>query len=645
MTAPDQDPDAWRSDVEQGYGPAPAPGGVEGADISPGAPTRAQRDGFAPDGGAAADPERGVGAGNEAGGADSGGALAVRQSAPRDLELDRIAARFPLTDLGNAERFVLRHGADLRFCAELGWFRWDGRRWELLSEEKDKLPAPVMQLVFATVRAIKNEAVLVRESGLYEPCPDHFDDGARAAHEAAMAGRMDFVVKAATRGEREVLHSDKIAEWARASESAARMACIGVLAKSFAGIAVAVSDFDADRMAINCLNGTLRIARGNRKRSRAEIAAGKSEWHNVWTVKLTPHDRADLITKITRVEYRPRARSPVYDAFMATVQPDLVMRRFIAQWGGLSLTGNIGEQKLAFFYGQGRNGKGTWVEAVAWIAGDYAGSLPIESLLDNGKRRGDQATPDIARLPGVRFLRVSEPSKGAVLNEGLVKMVTGGDPVDARHLNKGLFTFLPEFKMTISGNNKPVIKDTSDGIWRRMQLVPWGVQIAADQVDRKLGEKLQGEGAGIFARLIEGLMDWAEHGLIEPDAVRMATSEYRDSSDDLGRFLRQVCIMGVDLPQRPFRVRKTDLHELYVAWAEQTGGFAMTSRQLTKAMKDKGFRDKHSNGDWWLNLRAAFDPQQVKEGDWTAMDDDSAVPREGIDSSGGGGLDYDPLGD
>ncbi len=92
------------------------------------------------------------------------------------------------------------------------------------------------------------------------------------------------------------------------------------------------------------------------------------------------------------------------------------MRRFILQWFGLSLTGDIGEQKLAFFYGSGRNGKGTAVEAVAHIAGDYAGSIPIESFLDNGiKRRGDQATPGLARLPGVRSFAPSSRIRGRYL--------------------------------------------------------------------------------------------------------------------------------------------------------------------------------------------------------------------------------------
>lgn len=247
--------------------------------------------------------------------------------------------------------------------------------------------------------------------------------------------------------------SSTIAAWAKTSEGAGKINVIAALAKSFPEIAIEPEQLDQDRMATNVRNGTLRLVRDKQKRSTAEIEAGKSEWHTTgWKVRIDKHDRANLITKLAQVDYRASAKAPEYDAFLDQVQPDPTMRRFIHQWGGLSLTGDVSEQKLAFFYGEGRNGKGTWVETIAALAGDYAGSIPIESFLDSGgKRRGDQATPDIARLPGVRFLRVSEPGRGASLNEGLIKMVTGGDPVDARHLNKGFFTFLPAFKMTISG--------------------------------------------------------------------------------------------------------------------------------------------------------------------------------------------------
>lgn len=536
-----------------------------------------------------------------------------------DDALDRACARFPMTDLGNAERFVHRYGQDFRFCAELGWFRWDGRRWLLLGEEPRALPPEVMQALFSTMRAIKNEAQLARASGeRVDPHPGLVGD-ALAAFERDQASKMDFVVD--FKRNVPVMYSDKLAEWARTSEAAGKIAAAGALAKSMERLVASVDDFDRERMAINVLNGTLRLERARRKRPEADVAAGKSEWHTPWVLRLHGHNRDDFITKLADVHYREGATSATHDAFLAVVQPKPEMRRFLAQWGGLSLTGFTGEQKLAFFYGGGSNGKGTWVETIARIAGDYAGTIKIQSLLDQGKKSGDQATPAIAKLPGVRFLRVSEPSKGAVLDEGLVKELTGEDPVDARHLNKSFFTFFPEFKITISGNNKPVIKDTSDGIWRRMQLVPWQADIPAAQRDKGLKDKLLAERDGIFAWLMRGLLDWKKHGLIEPEDVRLATSEYRDDSDTVGRFLRQTCEVGEDTRARPLRVRKGDLFELYQAWCHQTGSYEMAERAFSKEMAAKRFKDKHSNGAWWIGLQPTVLLEDIKNGHWTAADE------------------------
>lgn len=538
-----------------------------------------------------------------------------------DADLDRVCARFPMTDLGNAERFVHRYGNDFRFCAELGWFRWDGRRWLLLGEEPRALPPEVMQAIFATMRAIKNEAQLVRASGERPETPPYLAGEALAAFEREHAAKMDFVVD--FKRNHPVMYSDKLAEWARSSEAAGKIAAAGALAKSMTALVANVGDFDRERMAINVLNGTLRLEQARRKRPPEEVAAGKSEWHMAWVLRLDPHNRDDFITKLADVEYRPGAKSPAHDAFLATVQPKPEMRRFLAQWGGLSLTGFTGEQKLAFFYGGGSNGKGTWVETIARIAGDYAGTIKIASLLDQGKKSGDQATPAIAKLPGVRFLRVSEPSKGAVLDEGLVKELTGEDPVDARHLNKSFFTFFPEFKITISGNNKPVIKDTSDGIWRRMQLVPWEADIPAEKRDKALKDKLLAERDGIFAWLMRGLLDWKKHGLIEPEDVRLATSEYRDDSDTIGRFLRQTCEVGEDSRARPWRVQKRELFELYQAWCHQTGSYEMAERAFSKEVAAKRFKEKHSNGAWWVGVRPVVTLEDVKAGYWTAADEDA----------------------
>ena len=568
-----------------------------------------------------------------------------------DPEADLDCSRLPLTDLGNAERWVRRHGGNFRFCPELGWFAWTGTHWTLLSEEKDSLPAELIRSIMLTVRAIRNEAKLVEASGSSrdeESGRPHRRETALPKSWFEPAGRrewfddlpsLDFV--AASSSTKITMWSDKIAAWAKSSETGAMIGRMVKWIKGLPQIVVKPEAFDADRMAINVENGTIRLVRSNVKRSSDEVAAGKSEWKtDGFKVKLHRHRREDLITKLAPVKYSPTAKCPHYDEFIAKVQPIEAMRRFLHQWGGLSLTGDITEHKLAFFYGGGRNGKGTWVEAVAHMAGDYAGTIKIESLAESGsKRRGDQATPDIAVLPGIRFLRVSEPSTGLRLNDGLIKEWTGGDPVTARHLNKGFFTFLPSFKLTISGNNKPNIRDFSHGMWARVQLVPWDVTIPEEEIDRSLPDKLKKEASGILNRLLDGLLQWREGGLDVPEEVKAATRKYRSQEDQLGRFLAQCCEVGDD--PLAVRVNATELWNTFEAWVEATGAAEWKRRGFVAAMHDRQFEQKTSNGVWWLKvrLRDGVSAEAIKEGRWSVPDDDEEAPVPPVQGDDG----FDPL--
>lgn len=598
---------------------------LSGAGASPAPPAGAANDG------SVSGVSPGASQGGQGGQADDGGRIRVWPDPERDLACGRLA----LTDLGNAERWRIRYGADFRFCPELGWFAWVGTHWRLLSEEKDSLPAELIRSIMLTVRAIRNEAALIKASGtgagddgrvirIESALPRSWIDGEgrRTWFDALPA--MDFVASAS--GNKVTLHSEKIAAWAKSSEAGAMVGRVIKWIKGFPDVVVKPDAFDTDRLAINVANGTLRIVRNSVKRSSAEVEAGKSVWKvDGWKIRKDPHRRDDLITKLAPVKYAPAAKCPHYDDFIARVQPSAEMRDFIHQWGGLSLTGDIGEHKLAFFYGGGRNGKGTWVEAIAHLAGDYAGSIGVESLADSGgKRRGDQATPDLARLPGVRFLRVSEPERGMKLNDGLIKQLTGGDPVDARHLNKGFFTFLPSFKLTISGNNKPNIRDLTHGMWARMQLVPWSVTIPEEQIDRRLPDKLKEEASGILNRLIEGLLAWRENGLIVPEEVKDATRAYREDSDQLGRFLAQCCEVGDD--PLAVRVGATELWQTFEAWVEATGAAEWKRKGFVGAMNDRGFVQKTSNGVWWLKvrLRDGVTALDIKEGRWSVPD--AALP-------------------
>lgn len=465
-------------------------------------------------------------------------------------------AFYPMTDLGNAARFLDRYGADFLFVREWGFLAWDGRRWARDGAE-DRLERAIQ----SAIRAIVDEADTLRKS------PD----------DVAVGERKKQVVRA----------SDELAEWALTSQGAAHINCLKGLLQ--ADLARRVADFDADPWRLNVLNGTLDIAR-----------RGDDEPY----VVLRPHRREDKITKLAPVIYDPKARCPRFDQFMVEVQPDAGVRRVLDQWGGVNLVGDASMQRLFFLYGKGRNGKSVWMDTVAFVAGEYSESIPIETFIDQGRARNAGApTPELAILSGVRCLRTSEPERGAKLAESLIKLATGGEPMKVRELNKGYFTLRVEFKLTMQGNYRPKIDGVDEGIWGRLELVPWPVFIPPEKRDPTLTLKLRAESSGILNRLLAGLCDYLDNGLVRPDVVRAATEEYRADSDPLGRFL-SVCTR----PALGKRVQSTEMHALYLAWAKVNGGPLWTLNGLGRALRDRGIPDKKSSVVYWLDVELIMRP-------------------------------------
>lgn len=489
-------------------------------------------------------------------------------------DLDLTLADLPCTDLGNAKRFVRRFGDNFFFVAEWGWLAWDGSHWN--GREADAILA---RAVHNTVESIKLEAIALRESGLD--------------------------VQVDTRKEKPVYASDRLMGWAMASQANSHIACISVLARSY--LTASSDRFDREPLAFNVLNGTLRVDKQD---------PGPDGSY----VKFSVHDRRDLITKIAHVRYEPGASSPVYDAFLGKVQPDPAMRRHLHAWGGLSLTA-LQIAKLSFWYGTGRNGKSTLVDAWAHVMGDYAQTIPIESFLDSGRaRKGGEASPDLASLPNVRCLRTSEPDRGSTLAESLIKLVTGGEPIRARHLNRDFFEFLPVFKLTMQGNYKPKIQGTDDGIWARVAIVPWRVMVKAEERDVTLPMKLRAEASGILNRLLDGLCDYLDHGLQEPTEVLVATQDYREQSDPLGRFLSECC----DLSDSTQRVLAKHLYMLYAAWAKSEGEPVWSPKGVSRGLQEHGVGRLKNDMIFYTGLRLVKTVDDFKNMD--VPDESDPVP-------------------
>lgn len=476
-----------------------------------------------------------------------------------DSQLDRDLAFVAQTDLGNAERFVARYREAVKWVPNFGWYFWDDKRWSRKGADEY-----VLRAEHETVRAIQDEAEAIVGTD---------------------ADRFIMTKNAGKANEETVLLSDTLRAWGRSSEAAGRISVIAKNARAYISLDHTV--FDADPFRISFNNCTLMVRRAY------EVAGDEP------LITQQPHNPADLITKISPVDYDPAAECPVFDKFFFRVQPVEQQRRFIMEWLGYSLTGDAEEQKLAVFWGSGRNGKGTLMETAAWIAGDYAESVPVETFLASAvQRSGGQATPDLAKLPGVRLLRTGEPDKGAKLGEALIKRVTGGDPIDARNLNKEFFTFFAQFKLTIACNHRPRVMGTDEGIWGRMILVPWTVFIPPSERDPFLKMKLRREASGVLNRLLDGLRDWLEHGLVQGEDIEKATAQYRRESDAVGRFL-EVCTVAA----QGERVQSSVLHALYLAWAKCNDGPNYSNKGFSGILTDRGMQRIQNNNIFWTDIK------------------------------------------
>jgi P4 family phage/plasmid primase-like protien len=327
------------------------------------------------------------------------------------------------------------------------------------------------------------------------------------------------------------------------SETAAGISAIVRLAKTEAGVSVPATDFDADQMIINTPNGTVDLR----------------------STEIYPHRPADLITKITACGYDPDMPTPIFDGFLKRIMAEnesLIgyLRRIV----GYFLSGDISVQEFYIFCGGGANGKSVLVDLLMWLMGDYAGSSPPGLLT---MRSNDEHPTEIADLKGKRFIVGSETEENAKLRVQLVKRLTGDSDLKARLMRQDYFQFRRTCKIVLVTNNRPVIREATNAIWRRIRLVPFNVTIPAEEQDANLLDKLKAEGPGILAWAVRGCVEWQQRGMDAPEEVKLATSVYQSEQDPLADFISDRCVRGSEA----VKVTRNDLYSAYQSWCVQTG--------------------------------------------------------------------------
>jgi putative DNA primase/helicase len=353
---------------------------------------------------------------------------------------------------------------------------------------------------------------------------------------------------------------------ARKSEAGARIAEMIQLAAS--ELPILPENLDRDPFLLNCINGTLDLKTG----------------------ELHPHQRADLLTKLTPVEYDPAATCPQWNDFLHEIMGgSLELIGFLQRAIGYVLTGDTREQVLFMLHGAGANGKSTLLDVVLALVGDYGLQTDTETLMS---RKKGGPTNDIARLRGARFVSTVETEEGRRLAEVLVKQLTGGDTVTARFLHQEFFEFKPECKLFLATNHKPTIRGTDNAIWRRIRLIPFEVTIPSERQDKTLPAKLRAELPGILAWAVKGCLEWQRFGLGTPKEVTRATESYRAEMDVIQAFIDDCCI---EAPNAKASVK--DLYNAYKVWCESSGEHPARKSDFGAKCQERGYHSDRGAGN------------------------------------------------
>jgi len=325
-----------------------------------------------------------------------------------------------------------------------------------------------------------------------------------------------------------------------------------------------------------------------------------------------PPDQSLLLTHGTDVCFDASAKCPQWERFLREVMNgDQELVTYVRRAIGYNLTDRTSEHKLFFLYGFGANGKSTFLNVLRALLGDLGTQAAGETVLES-KRNSSGPSGDIARLRGKRLVAISELDDGKHLAEAMVKSLTGGDAITARHLYGRDFTFTPVAKFWIAANHKPTIKGNDNGIWRRIKMIPFTATFSEAQQDKDLERKLMAELPGILNWAIAGCIDWQLNGLPDAVAIKNATKEYRSEMDILALWLDECAVVG-----KKYEVKFADAHDSFKPWGMTNYNCEYSGIKFGKLLAERGFEKttRPHRGYKGLQLREGFGSLELRHYD------------------------------
>jgi len=319
----------------------------------------------------------------------------------------------------------------------------------------------------------------------------------------------------------------------------------------------------------------------------------------------------DYITKTTRIDYihideitHSDIIQEIQD-FMNKLFPIKEVNSYMYEHLASCLIGTNKNQTFNVYHGSGSNGKSILADLMSFVLGDYKGTVPITLVTEKRNTIGGTSS-EIIQLKGIRYAVMQEPTKGVKLNEGIMKELTGGDPIQGRALYSESETFEPQFKLVVCTNNLFDIESNDDGTWRRIRKVDFISKFIDDdeqyndeseyvyKKDKSLKEKLP-IFAPIFASMLVKVAFETNGNVFDSEYILNASYKYRIGQDHISAFIKENIIKTGDNKDR---IKKQELVNHFKFWFTQEQG----NKKMPKGEELYTYMDKkygcHKQTGW-----------------------------------------------
>lgn len=410
-----------------------------------------------------------------------------------------------LDELGNAERFIRVADSRARYVeAYKKWLVWDGKRWVLDNDKQ------IDRWMVKALNTIGSDAEYLKGE----------DETLAKAFKAHL----------------------------KSSSTAGKVRGSLDLAKGRKGIMLPPEAFDAKPNLLTCEGQTIELRKEG--------------------IKVRPSWQEDYSSLSTGVEYNPRAKGPMWEAFLDRFQPDLEVREWIQKLVGYSLLGTNPKRLMMICWGKTSTGKTTFAEAIRNALGDYAKDVNLSIFRDN---QDERARPDLVEALPKRITFSEEVSTAWHMHPDQIKRITGGSQISARVPHSPVYIHrIPAFTPWLLMNGVPTIDGADQALYRRLVVVPWVQKIPQSEEDADIRERMiETEREAILAWAVRGYEMWrsgADDLTEAPLAALEKAVEFRAELSDLDRFLAEACEGGAEYMELPRR-----LYEAYAVWCENNG--------------------------------------------------------------------------